>query len=92
MEETQASSAGGAKPSMADASVEAAVRRLVEAGMSREHALKRIDKTLYDVVHMLNSAGIGWTSNLRKMNISAGMKLNALGVARANREDERDGI
>lgn len=68
------------------------MRRLIEAGMSREHALKKIDTTLYEALHLLNGAGIGWTTNLRQMNISAGMKLNALMVARANEEDARDGI
>lgn len=60
--------------------------------MSREHALKKIDKTLYEAVNMLNGAGIGWTSNLRQMNLLAGVKLNALLVGKANEEDARDGI
>lgn len=77
---------------LADTSVETAVMRLVTAGMSREHALRKIDKTLYDVMGMLNQAGIGWSSNIRQMNMSAGMKLNALMVAKANEEDARDGI
>lgn len=75
-----------------DASVEAAVRRLVSAGMSREHALKRIDDTLYKVLQLLGQAGIGGTSKMRQMNISAGMKLNALQVEDANAEDAHDGI
>ena len=92
MAETEVLRTAHPKPSMADASVEAAVRRLGEAGVSREHALKKIDQTLYQVLHKLNGCGIGWTSNLRQMNIVAGMKLNALMVDKANEEDARDGI
>lgn len=77
---------------MADASIEAAVRRLGEVGMSREHALKKIDQSLYEVLHTLNSIGIGWTANLQQMARSAGVKLNAVMVERANEEDARDGI
>ena len=76
----------------ADPSVEAAVNRLVQAGMSREHALKKIDATLYKSIGELNAAGIGGLSFLRQMNLSAGMKLNELQVERANAEDARDGI
>ena len=92
MVDIQIGRAAQPKPSMADASVEAAVRRLEEAGMSRAHALKKIDDSLYKVLHTLNVCGIGWTSNLRQMNICAGMKLNDLRVAEANEEDARDGI
>lgn len=76
----------------ADSGVEAAVFRLTELGMAREHALERIDTTLAEVLAMLATAGIGGTSFLRQMNLAAGMKLNALRVAAANEEDARDGI
>ena len=92
MAETEIASPDRTAANIAGNSVEAAVRRLTEVGMSREHALKKIDQTLYQVIHQLNGAGIGWTSNLRQMALSAGMKLNEIGVARANEEDARDGI
>jgi hypothetical protein len=76
----------------ADPSVEAAVNRLVQAGMTREHALKKIDATLYKCIGDLTTAGIGGLSFLRQMNLSAAMKLNALRVEQANEEDARDGI
>lgn len=92
MAETVVVDAKRVRPSMADASVEAAVRRLGEVGMSREHALKKIDQSLYEVLHTLNSVGIGWTANLQQMSRSAAVKLNAVLVKEANEQDARDGI
>lgn len=76
----------------ADSGVEAAVFRLTQLGMPRDEALRRIDKTLAEVLAMLATVGVGGTSYLRQMNLAAGMKLNALRVAEANAEDARDGI
>jgi hypothetical protein len=71
----------------ADQAVEAAVRRLTASGLSRKAALTLIDQTLYNVLGLLNGCGIGETSRFRQMNLSAGMKLNAIKVAEANAED-----
>lgn len=92
MTETERWTADKARPSLADSSVEAAVRRLGEAGQSRMEALKNIDKALYDSLNLLNGVGIGLTSQLRQMSIMTGMKINSLRVKAANEEDARDGI
>lgn len=65
--------------SIGDASqqaVEAAVKRLTEAGLSRIEALRKIDTALYEVVAKLNSVGIGETARYRNMNIYAGKTLD----------------
>jgi hypothetical protein len=77
---------------MADASVEAAVSRLAEAGMSREHALKKIRTNLHEALGLLDDAGIGWSSTLRQMKISTGMKLNRIKTVESAEEVTRDGI
>lgn len=76
----------------ADKSVETAVRRLSETGISREEALTMINSSLHDVLGILNLICIGNTSILRQMSLAAGTKLNALRVEAANEEDARDGI
>lgn len=73
-------------------SVEMAVRRLSEAGISREEALTMINDSLYNVLGILNLICLGNTSILRQMSLAAATKLNAIKVAVANEEDARDGI
>lgn len=92
MIEAEVRRAQPARTSGADEAVEAAVRRLMEAGKTRTAALATIDGNLYKALHLLNSAGIGRSSHLRQMSLSSGMKLNAELVAEQNAEDARDGI